>query len=584
MKKFEPRQILSILNEIFQDYSTSGPNLDKMSSKNFQTFLNDCNIHEAIISKQSISLILASEQHKQQFIDFKCFLQCLIKVSKAIYPNLLETSDCIYHFLDRHITDLYIHLSSEIKLLEILSIQTYDVLNQVTPMITELYKSEFAWELFNDFDLPLVKKKSQEKLRSLSKTLRITPDLISHQKSLKIIKAVISNASYVNSVSLICEYIGSVFTLKHFLVYLMYCCSESGIQEEEFYEKLISFFQHIEAWLPTCATVKFSLLKAPKILNALAEAPTMEISTFKSSQVLETLETVFRIYSTWQEKTKKHTLNLNRFLKILNDANVWDKSSPKSLQKNETELVFIKITSSRPKSSKDFGKMDFAMFTQAINTISQKLFPGSSHLKQFCRQYFPALIEKSYENEVKAVILMLKDQSLVEIVMLLSEALQPYSKYYMNENSLVNFENFLRFCRDFSVFPDLIQIKKLVPIFYTQASAFAKNTMMLTGTKSLEKLLKTEDEYVEPEFLNFELFVDCIAVCALEAHTVNKTSEEKLLFAISKITQSQGANDISRKSGNTRSSVLDKQDFLMCSDTGQNKKNLTFIDHLALGR
>lgn len=585
MKNFEPKQIQSMLKEIFLDYSTSGPNLDKMSSKNFSTFLNDCSINESLIPKHSISLILASEQHKQQYVSFTSFLQSLTKICKLIYPHLPETSDCIYNFLDRHVTDLYIKLSSEIQLLEKLSIETYDIMNQITSMMTELYKSEFAWEIFNDFDLELVKKNSQNKVKSLTKTLRIAPDLISHQKSLKIMKVIMYNPVYTGSISVACENLGSVFTLKHFFVYFLYCCAQSCILGDDFSDRLIEFFQHIEAWLPICATVKFSLLKAPRILNTIAEAPTIEISTFRGSQVLETLETIFRIYSTWQEKVKKHTLNLNKFITILNEAGVfWDKGTGKGLQKNEIELVFIRITSNRSKSSKEYGKMDFALFSQAINTISQKVCPGSNSLKYFCKNYFSSLIEKSYENEVKTVILMLKDQSLTEIVMILSDALKPYSKFYMNENSLMNFENFFRFCKDFSIFPDLIQMKKLTPIFYTQASAYAKNTMMLTGTKSLEKLLRAEDEYIEPEFLNFDLFVDSIAVCALEAHTVNKSSEEKLLFAVSKLTQSQGANDISRKSGNTRSSALDKQDYLLYSDSDQQKKPLTFMDHLTLGR
>lgn len=575
MKKFEPFEIVKVLNDIFLVYSTSGPNLDLMSSKNFLQFYSDCQVNHEKLSKQSAELILASEQRKSKFVTFEVFLSILTRISKIIYPDPDETSTSIYRFLDRHIISLYNSIDSDIKLIDVLNLSTLEILGEVSEMIGVLYKSEFTWEIFNSFDVVNIRKSSQSKVLALMKTLRIFPDLISYTKTLKILKLVINNQDFAQSFPFTPPPLGTVFTLKHFITYLYYLCEHSTLQEEDPGKKLALFFQHIEAWLPESSPVKFSLLNLPKVLNYAQEAETVEVSDFKSHQALECLESVFRIYSIWQEKIKKHTMNLIRFLTFTNDAGLSGK-----VNRRDLELLFCKLTSNKGKKSREHGKMDFSMFCLAINEVSLRVVNKPHALKTFCKENLAKLVEKSYENEVKAVVMMIKEHGLLDIVLVLGQVLRAFFRYYMNENELMNFENFFRFCKDFSVFPDLIQMKKLTPIFYTLASAYANNAMMLTGTKSLEKLLMTEDEYLEPQFINFDLFVEAISVCALEANSINRTSEQKLSFAICKISQSPGASEICRKSGHTRSTLTDMNSLIADNEPDEKSKKLTFIDYL----
>jgi hypothetical protein len=574
MKKFEPFEIVKVLKEIFLVYSQAGPCLDLMSRKNFLEFFKDCRVSHEKIKTQDVELLLASEQRKNKFLGFECFLQVITRVSKIVYPNLNDPSESIYNFLDRHIISLYNSIESDIKLIDVLSLSSLEILDDIFPMISDLYKSEFPWEIFNSQDLSSIKKSSQSKILTLVKVFRIFPDLISYPKTLKLLKLILNNEDFVQGFPFECIKQGTVFTSRHFLCFLFYCCEHSSIREDDNGKRLVSFFQHIEAWLPTGSSVRFSLIRAPKVINYAAEPDTVEVPVLKGPQTLESLENVFRIYSVWQEKLKKHTVSLNRFVTLANNAGLLNK-----INIREIELLFFKITSKRNKSSKEQGKMDFTLFCQAINEISLKLYPGPKALKTFCQNFFNKLLDKSYETEVKAVLLLLKEPSLLELTLNLSETLHQFSRFYMNENQLMNFEVFFKFCKDFSVFPDLIQRKKLTPIFYTLASTYSNNAMMLTGTKSLEKMLASEDEYLEPQFINFELFVEAIAVCALENCNVNRTSEQKLDFAIHKIAQSQGANEISRKSGHTRSGLIGKS-FCLPMVENQEKKKMTFIDHL----
>ena len=277
-------------------------------------------------------------------------------------------------------------------------------------------------------------------------------------------------------------------------------------------------------------------------------------------------------------------------MSILSDAKLIQGLKKNSLlQKNEAELIFFSISSVKAKNvknpQKEHGKLNFAQFFQALELIAQKIYPqaeGSSSLKILIQNNLTKLKDHTYENEIRALQHMLKDTNMLGIVHGLGQALLPYIRYYFNEKNQMNFDQFLNFCTDFSVFPDLISKTKLTSIFYSLAATYAKNTMILTGTKSFGRLLKYTDDFIEPQFINFELFIDCIAICALETISINRTPEEKIGFAIEKITQSTGAANISLKSGYTRSFGLEKSDYLLFlpNEINQNNQELTFVHHL----
>ena len=271
---------------------------------------------------------------------------------------------------------------------------------------------------------------------------------------------------------------------------------------------------------------------------------------------------------------------MNKFINLLTEAGIINNKT-QEIQKHEVELIFIQNSFNKGKN--DQGKLNFSQFFKSIENIAKKFFPeleGPNAVKSLLKQNLMKLKKNTYENDIRAVHLMLQEPNMFEVLNFLKETLIPYSKFYLNKQGLMAFDGFMKFCKDFSIFPDFLPKIKLKSIFYCLAATYAKNAMMLTGTRSLAKLLNSNEEYVESEFINFDLFVDCIAISALETVSINRSPEEKIVAGIEKITQSNGSANISLKSGYTRSGRLKKTDFFVYSKPATEEPKPTFLQNL----
>ena len=69
----------------------------------------------------------------------------------------------------------------------------------------------------------------------------------------------------------------------------------------------------------------------------------------------------------------------------------------------------------------------------------------------------------------------------------------------------MNFENFLQFCRDFSIFPEIVPKSKL-NLFFKRISSF------MSLSENSGKFFFIEEEL----FVDDKYFVDLLALCAFE--------------------------------------------------------------------
>ena len=53
---------------------------------------------------------------------------------------------------------------------------------------------------------------------------------------------------------------------------------------------------------------------------------------------------------------------------------------------------------------------------------------------------------------------------------LMHQSLMVYYPYYTDQEGFMNIKEFMRFCRDFSIFPDYVSKSKLNGLFYTLAT------------------------------------------------------------------------------------------------------------------
>lgn len=596
--EMQPGEIVQILKELYLLYSCSGLSVeqDYITTTELLKFFKDCTLPEAVFSNQSLELIFTSKKTKAKVLTFEVFLEILGAVSKSTYSALAE-SDSLYYFLDFHVFPLYSYkASNEVKKLEINHL-TSELLNEVLPMLREIYIQEFPWELPSTEPKKFVKAKSKQKILKFLNTFKITPSLVGPAKALKICKLLIGNSVFLANVEYNIETLGHVFTFTHFVECLLYCCEVSSIECEDFTQKFFLFLQNIEtAKNFSSISINFSLLKARNLVNLMkskdsddeshaSSTQTLNLSEIRIANLLENLEDLFRIYSTWSKKTQKHLVTLHKLVTMLTDANlIYDKVMKFGVKRYEIELIFSSVSTKKANSDcSEHGKINFNQFFNLLENISKKIYPeleGTNPLKLLISKHLLKLTENTYENEVRALHHMLKDSNLLEALYGLSHILSPFAKFYMSENGQMSIDQFLKFCTEFCIFPDLIPKIKLSPIFYCLARDFAKNTMALTGTRSLGKLLSCMDEYVEAQFIDFDFFCDCIAICALESVSVNRSPDEKIRAAIEKIAQSPGAANISLKSGHTRCSNLDRNDFLKCFISEKAPEKLTFLQQL----
>lgn len=115
---------------------------------------------------------------------------------------------------------------------------------------------------------------------------------------------------------------------------------------------------------------------------------------------------------------------------------------------------------------------------------------------------------------------------------LLSKALEPYFNYYSNGKPYINFDTLRRLLTDFSIFPNLISIKK-IKIYFKKC-----NTQELSQ-------LSNED------LLAFDSFVHFFCLCSFELpfKDPQPDSVSRVLYLLQRASQSEYLKEVLVKMG-----------------------------------
>ena len=255
------------------------------------------------------------------------------------------------------------------------------------------------------------------------------------------------------------------------------------------------------------------------------------------------------------------------FLKFLVDSNlVKDKNHNFGLKINDIDIFFIKmclLMKNNEQNSNNngnnihkhknnnltvnvsYGEIDYPTFIISIEILSRLLFdemPIKQAIDTLIVEYILNNKEMSNNkiNEIEEKIDNLKElqnnPEMIELLQVVHKAFYPLFIYYTKENDgLMSNKNFMKFTKDFEIFPYLIGKAKL-NYFFNGISQYS-----MYGQK---------DEIL----IEHSLFVDLIALMALEMNYPNPepTPVEKLLIFIEKISQSQGPGKIVLRTGSNR--------------------------------
>ena len=251
------------------------------------------------------------------------------------------------------------------------------------------------------------------------------------------------------------------------------------------------------------------------------------------------------------------------FLKFMIDSNlVKDKNHNFGMKLNDIDIFFIKMCLLMKNNEKElnishdnksnnitvnvsYGEIDFPTFIIAIEILSRILL-NNLPIKQAIDTLILEFILNNKEiynnkiNNVEEKIENLKElqnsQDIIEIFQLVHKAFYPLFIYYSKENEgLMSIKNFMKFAKDFEIFPYLLGKAKLNS-FFNGISQYS-----MYGEKG-------------HDLIEHSLFVDLIALMALEMNYPNPepTPVEKLLIFIEKLSQSQGFGKIALNSGSNR--------------------------------
>ena len=252
------------------------------------------------------------------------------------------------------------------------------------------------------------------------------------------------------------------------------------------------------------------------------------------------------------------------FFKFLSDSNlIKTKYNNFGIKVNLIDIFFIKmcilmknnenfLSQKNDKNTKNITinvscrEIDYPTFIISIEILSRYLYPNlpvKKAIDKLITEYI--LNNKEINNnkisEIEQKIENLKElqnnEEMISFLQLVHKAFYPLFLFYTKENDgLMSLNDFMKFTKDFEIFPYLIGKAKLNSMFnnISQYSSFTKNNTT---------------------YIEHSLFVDLIALMALDMiyPEPQPTPIEKLLIFIDKISQSAGQSKIVMRTGNYRS-------------------------------
>lgn len=84
---------------------------------------------------------------------------------------------------------------------------------------------------------------------------------------------------------------------------------------------------------------------------------------------------------------------------------------------------------------------------------------------------------------------LLQEDGMVEMLGLVHRTLYPFFiKYTIHGSPLMNFEGFVRFCKDFGIFPDVLPKSRILQFFHTLSQIFSASDNPVPANRSISQI------------------------------------------------------------------------------------------------
>lgn len=207
--------------------------------------------------------------------------------------------------------------------------------------------------------------------------------------------------------------------------------------------------------------------------------------------------------------------------KFMRTGSQKDINSPSKINSSETEfnpkdatIVYKQLT----KNNEKF--LDFDLFIKSFEYLSNKLSPKNIDMDQrekyqyflnnFIYKFIPEFDNPNQNDiqNIQQIYNRIRDTNISSVIDDLSNILYSIYTTYSDENNWIDFNKFFTFTKDFSLFPDIINLVQIKNTFYSLCEILQleikeeMNDTQEIKVKENKKIIN----FLEGNFLNFEFF------------------------------------------------------------------------------
>lgn len=599
---------------------TGKSNQNFLTAIKFKKLLTDAEILDRNLTAKDIDILFCSETRHQTHMSFDTFTNMLPRLAQLKYgdkflenpkQSMLTLLNTKFFPLCKQTISPTFHTES-LQFNKVIRI----ILQSVCLPLKNIYIHYFPWEVQGSEKFDIKANKSQRGLNIMLKDFDICPSLVNKTVISKLWSDVVINCGdFPPAQALLPSPLheqGSCFTFSKYL-FILYNSALLGYSNDSQLksslpgEKFLILLERMElsqekktSYTSRPRTARDSLLPPreviEKVLNITVPEFTEEVYEQQkdvrkvSSELdkhIESLQRVFQNYCSYGEPMNTTKLKSSKLIKMLKDCGVLDinelNNGTTAITKVDVDLIFSKLTGTHanpsrglksgfaPKShlsqqnANQVGRMDFAQFLKFLEVLAEKLYPGLGIEEAYMNIIENCILQLDNEGStqrglnsqyVNTLMEMLKDEDMIEALGIVHKMFTPYFVFYADTHGFMNFTSFIRFCKDFQIFPDVISKSKLLRFFYTLSGIFAQ-TEVPENEESIASEHNRAPEQTEKDVIDQHLFVEALALIAAEVTYIKSTPTpvHRICYLIERLNQSKGPVIVLNSKSNSQPAV-----------------------------
>lgn len=554
------------LYKVFSEYATQGTQY-KQSVLSIQGLLNLCNdagfLNETF-TQSTVRNIANTAYKKCLHLTFSMFCELTAKFTELRFTEEYaeDPSEAFSILILEFLIPLAESLSHRNAVLRPehlnLRMNITVICQSIHPALKEIYKRKFPWEL-KPGPIELYFEKSLRGLESFLSEIDIYPQSMNKQKLHGLWRDVVimQHVKFRECVTKALipakmTDLGVVFTLSKFVLFF-YFCSIYGFKEvageDKHTENFLSMLERVQTIISkTLRSVK--LVPDEDVLTSIreqeihsttgsnciskelwvAEMP-LDLSCLELYEKhLSKLRSTFLHYSAASTSKGIERASFQRFLR---DAGLLEECE---LSPVESDLIFSRTIAKR--KSQIRRKLNFLDFLDSLESVAKKVYTSGSLSSNMSRLLEHRLPEIPCEApSFQANLLKIRDSSLSKILKTVTKSVRAYYSHYADSEGSMSFESFMRLCKDFEIFPDILSRVKLHSIFIKFA---CENDEELSfDVCSVHAVCESVDNEVDS--IDCASFTEALALVSCEI-CCDRTYDipQKLGYLIERMSQSAG--------------------------------------------